>query len=67
MTALAENPAGDVTWADAADLRAAVENALARAECSFDELAAQAHRGQFTSMRARLAWLAIGDLHGADL
>jgi hypothetical protein len=49
------------------DLRAAINNALDRAGCTFDELAAQAKKGRFDSMRARLAWVAIGDLYGLDL
>jgi hypothetical protein len=54
----------DVEIASADDLRAAVDNALARAGCTFDELAAQAKTGHFDTMRARLAWVAIGDLYG---
>jgi len=53
-----------VEIASADDLRAAVDNALARAGCTFDELAAQAKTGHFDSMRARLAWVASGDLYG---
>ena len=58
---------GEVEEATSADLRAAVEHALSRAECTFDELAEQAKTGDFSSMRARLAWVAIGDLYLADL
>ena len=57
----------EVEVATPADLRAAIAHALARAGCSFDELAAQAETGHFNSMRARLAWVAIGDLYNADL
>jgi hypothetical protein len=53
----------EVEIASADDLRAAVDHALARAGCTFDELAAQAKTGHFDSMRARLAWVAIGDLY----
>jgi len=49
------------------DLRAAIDHALELAGCTFDELAAQAKTGHFDSMRARLAWVAIGDLYGLDL
>ncbi|ORW03271.1 hypothetical protein [Mycobacterium kyorinense] len=49
------------------DLRAAIDHALARAGCTFDELAEQAKTGHFESMRARLAWVAIGDLYRVDL
>ena len=44
------------------DLRVALKNALARAGCTYDELAAQARTGRFDSIRARMAWVAIGDL-----
>jgi hypothetical protein len=54
----------EVEIASADDLRAAVDHALARAGCTFDELAEQAKTGHFDSMRARLAWVAIGDLYG---
>ena len=58
----------DVEVATREDLKAAVANALRRAGCrSFDDLAEQAHTGRFTSMRARLAWVAIGDLYQVDL
>ncbi|WP_231973853.1 MULTISPECIES: hypothetical protein [unclassified Mycobacterium] len=58
----------DVEVATREDLKAAVFNALRRAGCnSFDELAAQARTGRFKSMRARLAWVAIGDLYQVDL
>jgi hypothetical protein len=64
VTAVAEP---NVFVADRADLKDAVENALHRAGCSFDELADQARRHDFESTRARLAWMAIGDLHGVTL
>jgi hypothetical protein len=44
------------------DLRVAVRNALARAGCTWAELEDQARRRDFTTTRARLAWVAIGDL-----
>jgi len=56
-----------VEIATRADLKAAVANALRRADSTFDELAAQARTGQFKSMRARIAWVAIGDLYQVDL
>jgi hypothetical protein len=56
-----------VEIATPADLQAAIDHALARAGCTFDELAEQAKTGCFKSMRARLAWVAIGDLYRADL
>ncbi len=44
------------------DLRVAVRHALQRADCTFDELAAQAKTGDFKSVRAHMAWVAIADL-----
>jgi hypothetical protein len=52
-----------VEVATRADLRAAVKHALVRANCTFDQLAEQAKTGHFSSMRARSAWVAIGDLY----
>ncbi|GAB38664.1 hypothetical protein GOSPT_048_00440 [Gordonia sputi NBRC 100414] len=66
MTAVLE-PDGAVEVASAADLHAAIDNALRRADCTFDDLARQAREGRFESMRARLAWVAIGDLYGVDI
>ena len=66
MTAVAD-PGAQVQVADEDDLRAAISNALKRAGCSFDELAEQARTGQYSSTRARLAWMAIGDLYGVNL
>ncbi|AKN18513.1 hypothetical protein MHAE_05912 [Mycobacterium haemophilum DSM 44634] len=58
----------DVEVASREDLKTAVANALRRAGCrSFDDLAEQARTRRFTSMRARLAWVAIGDLYQVDL
>ena len=61
MTSILDRNRVDV--ATQQDLNTAVAHALAGANCSFDDLAAQARTGQFTSMRARLAWVAIGDLY----
>lgn len=62
MTTLAEPPASDVTNANAEDLKVALANALDRAGCTYEQLAEQAKSGHFESIRARLAWVAIGDL-----
>lgn len=62
MTAMVECAGSEVAPATADDLKAAVASALARAGCTFGELAEQARTGDFTSLRARLAWVAIGDL-----
>ncbi|MDN5917486.1 MAG: hypothetical protein L0I76_20720 [Pseudonocardia sp.] len=57
----------NVEEANEQDLRAAVQHALARSGFTFDELSEQAARGQFETVRARMAWMAIGDLkHLAD-
>ncbi len=66
MTAIME-PDNTVVVADAADLQSAVTNALRRAGCSFEELARQARTGNFDSIQARLAWVAIGDLYEVDI
>lgn len=66
MTALLE-PDSSVVVANAADLRSAIAGALERAGCTFDELADQARSGDFNSIQARLAWVAIGDLYDVDL
>ena len=61
MTAtLPEQP--NVIEADEGDLREAVHSALARSGFSFAELAEQARTGRFKTVRARMAWVAIGDL-----
>lgn len=54
----------EVVEASEDDLRVAVGHALARSGFTFDQLAEQARTGQFESVRARLAWVAIGDLRG---
>lgn len=64
MTAVIE-PDSIVETASLDDTREAIRNALARAGVnSFDELAIQAKTGHYSSTRARLAWMAIGDLYG---
>jgi hypothetical protein len=51
-----------VYYATEDDCRVAVANALRRAGCTFTELAEMARTNDFTSVRAQLAWHAIGDL-----
>jgi hypothetical protein len=66
MTAVIE-PNADVKVANRDDLRRAIRNALNRAGVTtFDELAEQARTGHYLSTRARLAWMAIGDLYGVE-
>lgn len=61
MTAVAKR--SEVLEPSEGDLRVAVRNALALAGVgSFDQLAEQARTGQFTSSRARRAWVAVGGL-----
>ncbi len=62
MTAVAEP--GPVLIAGPEDTKVAIANALRRADCTFDELAQQAATGRFDSLRARLAWIAIGGYYG---
>lgn len=57
----------DVEITDREDLKHAIRNALIHAGVSFDELAKQAETGDYSSIRARLAWAAIGDLYSVDL
>jgi hypothetical protein len=45
-----------------AEYRRAREAALKELGLTYDELAAQAREGRFTSLRARKLWLAIGRL-----
>lgn len=52
----------DVIVADEDDLREAVRRTLGRSGLSFEELAEQARAGNFETVRARMAWVAIGDL-----
>jgi hypothetical protein len=61
---LPDQPA--VLEASEADLRVAVHNAVKRSGYTLPELVEQARTGQFGSVRARLAWVAIGDLVGAE-
>jgi hypothetical protein len=63
MTRTVQPSSSKVEVATRADLRAAIKHALDRADCTFDELAAQAKTGHFRSIRARAAWVAIGDLY----
>ncbi len=62
MTAVLPDDRPDVIEADDNDLCAAVDRALSRSGYTFSELAEQARTGRFESVRARLAWVAIGDL-----
>ncbi len=49
----------DVEIATREDVDRSVAEALASLDLSFDELERQAARGQFSSERARLVWMAI--------
>jgi hypothetical protein len=67
MTAVIQ-PGADVKVANREDVKRAIRNALTYAGVkSFKELAAQAKTGNYSSTRARLAWMAIGDLYGVDV
>jgi hypothetical protein len=49
----------DVEIASREDVRRSAAEALTSLGLSFDELERQAERGQFSSERARLVWMAI--------
>ncbi|WP_280448436.1 hypothetical protein [Nocardia brasiliensis] len=66
MTAVAQ-PDETVIELTQADIKASVDNALRRVGCTFDELAKQARTGDFQSLRARLAWVAIGGFYEGDV
>lgn len=66
MTAVVE-PEANVETATVEETRQAIRNALQRAGgITFDQLAEQARSGRYSSTKARLAWMAIGDLYGVD-
>lgn len=54
--------ASQVVKASRRDLRAAVKSAEKRSGFTYDQLAAQAQAGRFATVRARQAWVAVGDL-----
>ncbi|NEW42736.1 hypothetical protein GV794_02015 [Nocardia cyriacigeorgica] len=66
MTAVLE-PQDAVIELTPDDVRQSIKNALQRAECTFDELAEQARTGDFDSLAARLAWVAIGGFYGKPI
>lgn len=51
-----------VIEASTEDLRAALRSALSQSGFTFGQLANQASTGRFESLKARLAWNAIGNL-----
>ena len=59
-----EDPYADIEFEilDEAGVREAVDNALALAGCSWEELQAQAKAGRFTSEVARKVWFAVSSL-----
>lgn len=65
MTATVNRPSAQRVETTDADIRLSVRRALRRAgNVTYDELAEQARHGDFDSMRARVAWLAVRDLRG---
>ncbi len=63
MTSVLEGPVvPDVIEASEDDAILAVQNALTGAGISADELMAEAAAGRFSSLRSRMAWVAIGDM-----
>ena len=51
-----------VEWATEDDLRTGVKNTLERLGLTFAQLHEQARNSDFDSPKARMAWVAIGDL-----
>ena len=51
-----------VVVADEAEVREAVENALATVDCTWEELQGQARAGRFETERARMVWFAVSSL-----
>ena len=49
----------EVDVLDEADVRAVIDNALAQAECTWEELQEQAKAGSFSSEIARRAWFVV--------
>ena len=49
----------EVDVLDDADVRALIDNALARAGCTWEELQEQAKAGSFSSMIAQRAWFVV--------
>lgn len=62
MTATIRRPGPEVIVSSPEDTRRAVHSALARVGVSYDELQRQASTGQFVSVAARMAWIAVRDL-----
>lgn len=63
MTAILE-PQDAVIELTTEDVKASIRAALKRLGCTFDDLAEQARTGEFDSLQARLAWVALGGFHG---
>ncbi|MDE0652310.1 MAG: hypothetical protein OXI26_01495 [bacterium] len=47
---------------DESDVREAIDNALAAAECTWEQLQEQAEAGRFSSEIARRAWFVVSSL-----
>ncbi|HEY5454180.1 MAG TPA: hypothetical protein VIJ96_01805 [Acidothermaceae bacterium] len=62
MTATLPDKEAKVVRASGSDLQAAVKHATDRSGFSLKELSAQARDRDFATLRARLAWVAVGDL-----
>ena len=63
MTAIVDRPvASTLIESTDAETRLAVQRALDRAGMTYDELQDQARHDGFTSMAARMAWIAVRDL-----
>lgn len=62
MTSILESDKSPVYEATEDDMRAALEDAVEKSGFSYHELEKQAEAGHFESLRARMAWVAIGNL-----
>lgn len=52
----------EILFAEASDVRIAVRDALSNIGKTFEELAAEAASGRFSSERACLTWMAVSEL-----
>ena len=62
MTAVADRHSAELIESTAADARRAVRRALDHAGMTYDQLQEQARHDGFTTMAARMAWVAVRDL-----
>jgi hypothetical protein len=66
MTSVLEGPPREAIEATPEDARLAAEDALERTGLTADELISQAASGSFSTLHARMAWVAVGDVLVAE-